>query len=207
MEPVVMLGDVPSVMLVPTDLPVNNLAEFIAYAKKARLSYGSGGIGSSPHLIGELLSQAAGIEMTHIPYRSTSQASTDLIPGRIQLLFDNLPSAISHIKAKTVRALLVAQDHRAESLPEIPTAGESGVPELLISPWFGVFAPANTSAEVLDELNAVFNAALKDPSVNRRVKELGLEVKGGSRQQLAKFVQDDIEKWGAIIRARKIVAE
>jgi tripartite-type tricarboxylate transporter receptor subunit TctC len=175
--------------------------------KKAQVSYGSGGIGSSPHLIGELLSQAAGIEMTHVPYRSTSQASTDLIPGRIQLLFDNLPAAMSHIKAKTVRALLVAQDHRAESLPDIPTAAEAGQPELLISPWFGVFAPAKTPTAVLDELNAAFNAALTDPSVEKRLRELGLEVKGGTRQQLAKFVQDDVDKWGAIIRARKIVAE
>jgi tripartite-type tricarboxylate transporter receptor subunit TctC len=207
LAPVIMIGTVPSVMVVPAGLPVQSLREFAAYAKSHPVNYASSGVGSSPHLVSELLAQMAGIEMIHVPYRGAGQVSADLIAGRVQLYFDNLPAALPNIRQGTERALLVAQEHRAAVAPDIPTVAEAGMSELLITPWFGIFAPPGTSEPVLERLNAAYGAALAEEAVTRRMKELGVEVAGGDYESLVRFVQADVAKWGAIIRDRRISSD
>jgi tripartite-type tricarboxylate transporter receptor subunit TctC len=205
--PVVMIGTVPSVMVVPAALPVKTFAEFVALTKRQSVNYASSGVGSSPHLASELLNQLAGIEVTHVPYRGAGQVTADLLANRVQLYFDNLPAALPNIKTGQLRPLLVAQTARSAAAPEIPTSAEAGIPDLVVTPWFGVFAPAATPEEVLRKLNAAFDAALHDPAVAARMKELGVDVIGGGRDRLGGFIAGDVVKWGAIIKERNIVAD
>jgi tripartite-type tricarboxylate transporter receptor subunit TctC len=205
--PVIMIGTVPSVMVVPSSLPVKTLGDFVALAKRQPMNYASSGVGSSPHLVSELLNQLAGTEITHVPYRGAGQVTADLLAGRVQLYFDNLPAALPNIRSGQVRALLVAQSQRSAAAPDIPTAAEAGQPDLLVTPWFGIFAPAGTPGAVLEQLNKAIGDALRDPAVEARMKALGVEVAGGSREALGRFIAADTAKWGEIIKARNIVAD
>lgn len=207
--PITMLGTVPSVLVVNPRVPAKNLAEFIAYAKAhpGKLNSASSGIGGSAHLGTELLRTKAGVDVAHIPYKGAGQVAADLLGGQVDMYFDNLPASLASIRAGKLRALAVASDKRSPSIPDVPTFAEAGVPDFLITPWFGIMAPAKTPPAVLDRLNQAFVAALKSPAVLSRMEQLGVDVAPGTRQALGQFIVNENEKWKAIIQANNIRAE
>ncbi|AZG10341.1 tripartite tricarboxylate transporter substrate binding protein [Pigmentiphaga sp. H8] len=207
--PVAMIGTVPSVLVVNPGVPAKSVAELIAYAKAnpGKLNSASSGIGTSAHLATELLNTKAGIQLTHIPYKGAGQVAADLLGGQVDMYFDNLPASLPSIRSGKLRALAVASQKRSPSIPDVPTFAEAGVPDFLITPWFGIMAPARTPEAVLERLNQAVVAALKAPEVQTRMQQLGVDVAPGSRQALARFIAGENEKWKAIIQANKIRVE
>src|SRR5580765_4266865 len=173
--PVTLLITQPNVMCVPNSKPAKSVKEFIAYCheNKGKVTYASSGNGTTLHLSGELFKRLANVEMTHIPYRGGAMAINDLIPGRVDVTFDNMPSILPHVKAGSVRALAVTTKERVPVVPDIPTIAESGVPGFDVSSWFGFFLPVKTPKEIIAKLNADTNAALAYAPVRSRFDELG----------------------------------
>jgi tripartite-type tricarboxylate transporter receptor subunit TctC len=196
------------VMVVNPSVPANTVPEFIAYAKAnpGKVTMASPGNGSSPHVSGELFKMMAGIDMIHVPYRGGGQMMTDLIAGQVQVSFIGLTVAIEHIRSGKVRALAVTTATRSDVLPDIPTVGDF-VPGYEASAFWGVGAPRNTPAEIIDKLNKEINAGLSDPTLWRRFAEGGGTVLAGSPADFGKFIADETEKWAKVIRAANIKAE
>ncbi|GAA4333054.1 tripartite tricarboxylate transporter substrate binding protein [Pigmentiphaga soli] len=208
-EPVAMIGTVPSVLVVNPKVPAKNVAELIAYAKAnpGKLNSASSGIGTSAHMATELLNNQAGIKLTHIPYKGAGQVAADLLGGQVDMYFDNLPASLASIRAGKLRALAVASARRSPSIPDVPTFTEAGVPGFLITPWFGIMAPARTPQPVLDRLNREFVKALADPAVADKMKQLGVETAAGSREDLAGFIAGESRKWKTVIDTNHIQAQ
>ncbi len=204
--PVTLLITQPNMMCVPNSKPAKSVREFIAYCheNRGRVTYASSGNGTTLHLSGELFKRLAKVEMTHIPYRGGAMAINDLIPGRVDVTFDNMPSILSHVKAGSVRALAVTTRERVPVVPDIPTIAESGVPGFDVSSWFGFFVPVRTPPDVIARINADANAALAHPSVKSRFEELGATPKGSTPAELAAFLKSEIDKWGPVIRDARI---
>jgi tripartite-type tricarboxylate transporter receptor subunit TctC len=197
------------VMVVHPSVPARTLPEFIAYAKAnpGRLSYGSGGIGGITHLTPELFKQkAGGLDILHVPYRGVSPALTDLLGGRVQVVFANPATSIGYIRAGTLRALAITTATRSEALPDIPAIGEF-VPGYEASSIFGLGAPKNTPAEIVDGLNKELNAALADPTFKAQLAKLDATVLGGSPADFAKLLAEETEKWAKVIRTANIKPE
>jgi tripartite-type tricarboxylate transporter receptor subunit TctC len=207
--PVTMLITQPNMMCVPNSSPAKSVKEFIAYCNdnKGKVTYASSGNGTTLHLSGELFKRLAKVEMTHIPYRGGAPAINDLIPGRVDVIFDNMPSIISHVKGGTLRALAVTTKERVAVVPDLPTIAESGVPGFDVFSWFGFFVPARTPQDVIAKLNADTNAALVYPQVKSRFEELGATPKGSTQAELAAFLKSETDKWGPVIREAKIRVE
>jgi tripartite-type tricarboxylate transporter receptor subunit TctC len=207
--PVTMLITQPNMMCVPNSSPAKSVREFIAYCNdnKGKVTYASSGNGTTLHLSGELFKRLAKVEMTHIPYRGGAPAINDLIPGRVDVIFDNMPSIISHVKGGTLRALAVTTKERIAVVPDLPTIAESGVPGFDVFSWFGFFVPARTPQDVVAKLNADTNAALVYPQVKSRFEELGATPKGSTQAELAAFLKSETDKWGPVIREAKIRVE
>ena len=207
--PIVLVADVPNVLVVNNDLPVKDLAEFERYAKAHpnTLNFGSTGIGSSMHLAGELYERETGTQMTHVPYNAPGTATTDLVGGRIQLMFQLIPGIAQQVKSGKVRAIAVMAPQRSPGLPDVPTTAELGQPKLLSSTWFALLAPKGTPSAVLQKMNAVTNEALADPAVKKRLADIGVSTLGGTSEQLAKTIADETEKWGRVVREAKIQAQ
>jgi tripartite-type tricarboxylate transporter receptor subunit TctC len=206
--PVAGIIRVPNVMEVTPSLPVQTVAEFIAYAKAnpGRLNMGSGGFGTGQHVTGELFKMMTGVDMLHVPYRGSAAALTDLLGGQIQVMFDNIPSSIEYIRAGKLRALAVTTKVRSEALPEVPMVGDF-VPGFEASGWFGVVAPKATPTEIVSKLNAEINAILADPKMKGRLADLGGTLIAGSPADFGKLIADDTDKWGKVIRFAGIKAE
>jgi tripartite-type tricarboxylate transporter receptor subunit TctC len=207
--PIVLLADVPNILVVNNDIPANDLAEFERYAKAhpGQLNFGSTGIGSSMHLAGELFERETGTQMIHVPYNAPGTATTDLIGGRIQLMFQLIPGIAQQVKSGKVRAIAVMAPQRSPGLPDVPTTAELGQPRLLSSTWFALLAPKGTPPAVIQRMNAVANEALADPAVKKRLADIGVSTLGGSPEQLAKTIADETEKWGRVVREAKIQAQ
>jgi tripartite-type tricarboxylate transporter receptor subunit TctC len=203
--PVTLLITQPNMMCVPLSKPAKSVAEFIAYCNenRGRVTYASSGNGTTLHLSGELFKRLANVEMTHVPYRGGALAINDLIPGRVDVSFDNMPSVISHVKAGSLRALAVTTRERVALVPELPAIAET-VPGFDVSSWFGFFVPTGTPAEIIARLNADTNAALAHPSVKPRFDALGATPKGTTPGELAAFLKSEIDKWGPVIREARI---
>jgi tripartite-type tricarboxylate transporter receptor subunit TctC len=197
-----------NVMEVHPAIPANNVAEFIAYAKAnpGKINFASGGVGTSPHLSGELLKTMTGINLVHVPYRGTAPALSDLLAGQVQVLFDNIPGSIGHIRSGKVRALGVTGSKRVAAIPEVPTIGET-VPGYDVSIWYGIAAPRGTPPEIVAKLNRAVNAVLADPKLQARLAELGGEPMPTTPAQFGKLVAEETERWGKLIRAANIKAE
>jgi tripartite-type tricarboxylate transporter receptor subunit TctC len=206
--PVASIDVVPNVMDINVDLPVKTVPEFIAYAKAnpGKISMGSGGIGSSPHVAGELFKMLTGIEMQHIPYRGVAPATADLLGGRIQVLFDTLPAAIGNIKAGKIRALAVTSKKRSGSLPDVPAMNEF-VPGYEADSFHGISAPRGTPREIVEKLNREVNAALADPKVKARLAELGAEVFTGTPEDYGRYLAGEIARWAKVIEFSGAKAE
>ena len=190
-----------NVMVVHPDVPANTVAEFIAYAKAnpGKINMASSGSGTSVHMSGELFKAMTGINMQHVPYRGSAPALQDLLTNRVQVIFDNLPGSMAHIKAGTLRALGVTAGKRAQALPDVPTIGET-VPGYEAVIWYGIVAPKGTPPEVVDTLNTAVNAVLADPKLRARLAELGGEPMPMTPAQFGKLIADETEKWAKVVK-------
>jgi tripartite-type tricarboxylate transporter receptor subunit TctC len=189
-----------NVMEVNPAVPANNIAEFITYAKAnpGKINFASGGVGTSPHVSGELFKAMTGVNLVHVPYRGSAPALTDLIAGQVQVLFDNLLGSIGHIKAGKVRALGVTAAKRVSAIPDVPTIGET-VPGYEASVWYGIAAPKGTPTEIVEKLNHAVNAVLADPKLQARLTELGGEPMPMTPAEFAKLVVEETEKWAKVV--------
>jgi tripartite-type tricarboxylate transporter receptor subunit TctC len=201
LAPVASVVRTPVVMEVNRDLPVKTVAEFIAYAKAnpGKVNVATIGVGSLQHLCGEYFKMITGIDMVPVHYRGAAQAITDLIAGRVQVMFDIVVSSLSYINAGQLRALAVATSKPHELLPGIPTIGES-VPGFEAGGWQGVCAPSKTSAEIVDKLNREINAVLTDAKLKARLVELGGQPSPGTPADFGKFIASETDKWGKVVR-------
>jgi tripartite-type tricarboxylate transporter receptor subunit TctC len=189
------------VMVVNPSVPARTVPEFIAYAKDnlGKVAMASAGIGSGPHVAGELFKAMTGVSMVHVPYRGDAPAITDLLGGQVQVYFSTLPGSIEHIRSSKLRALAVTTAARAEALPEIPSVGEF-VPGYEASQWNGVGAPKNTPAQIIDRLNKEINAALADPKIRAQISDLGSTVLPGSPADFGKLIADETDKWAKVVK-------
>src|SRR5215470_2740524 len=203
--PVTMLITQPNLMCVPNTSPAKSVKEFIDFcnANRGKVTYASSGNGTTLHLSGELFKRLAKVEMTHIPYRGGAPAINDLIPGRVDVIFDNVPSIIGHVRGGHVRGIAVSTKERVAIVPDMPTIAET-VPGFDVFSWFAFFVPAKTPPEVIARLNADTNAALVHPPVKSRFEDLGAVPKGSTPAELAAFLQSEIAKWGPVITDAKI---
>ena len=192
---------VPNVMDINLDVPAKTIPEFIAYAKAnpGKISMASGGVGSSPHVSGELFKMMAGIDMVHVPYRGVAPATTDLLGGRVQVLFDTLPAAIANIRAGKIRALAVTSKTRNEALPDVPAMAEF-IPGFEADSFHGIAAPKGTPPEIVDKLNQDINAVLAEPKLKARLADLGGTVFTGKPDDFRVYVSGEIDKWGKVIK-------
>jgi tripartite-type tricarboxylate transporter receptor subunit TctC len=197
-----------NVMDVNLDFPAKTLAEFIAMAKAqpGKINFASGGVGTSPHMSGELLAIMTGIKLTHVSYRGTGPAMTDLLGGQIPVLFDNLPGSMSQIKAGRIRALGVTTKERVASIPDVPTIGET-VPGYEVSVWFGISGPKGMPGEIVGKLNAAVNAALANPKLKERFHDLGGEVMPMSSAEFGKLIGDETAKWAKVVKSAGLKVE
>ena len=197
-----------NVMEVNLDFPAKTLAEFIALAKTepGKINFASGGVGTSPHMSGELLAMMTGIKLTHVPYRGTGPAMTDLLGGQIPVLFDNLPGSIQQIKAGRIRALGVTTKERVASLPDVPTIGET-VPGYEVSVWFGISGPKGIPPDIVAKLNAAINAVLANPKIKERFHDLGGEVMPMSPAEFGHLVADETVKWAKVVKSAGLKVE
>jgi len=207
-SPVASATEVPLVLEVNPSVPVRTVPEFVAYAKAnpGKINMASPGIGTPPHVAGELFKMMAGVDIMHVPYRGDAPSVSDLIAGQVQVMFGVLPSSIEHIRAGKLRALAVTTGARSDVLPDIPMVGEF-IQGFQASLWFGVGAPKNTPAAIIDKLNAEINQALADPKLKARFAELGATPFASSPGAFAKFVADDTAKWAKVIKAANIKIE
>jgi tripartite-type tricarboxylate transporter receptor subunit TctC len=197
-----------NVLEVNLDLPVKNIAEFIAYAKAnpGKVNYATGGVGTSLHMCGELLKSMAGIDLVHVPYRGTAPALTDLLAGRVQSLFDNIPGAMGQIKGGKLRPLGVTAAKRVPALPDVPAIAET-VPGYEADVWYGISAPHGTPPDIVTKLNSAVNAVLADPKLKARMNDLGGDPMPMTPDGFGKLVADETQKWAKVIRSANIHLE
>jgi tripartite-type tricarboxylate transporter receptor subunit TctC len=206
--PVAGIIRMPAVMVVNPSVPAKTVPEFIAYAKAnpGKLNFASPGNGSVPHLAGELFKAITGVNMVHVPYRGVAPALTDLLGGQVQVYFITTLTSIDSIRAGRLRALAVTTSTRSDALPEIPTLADFA-PGYEMSGWFGIVAPKDTPAEIVDKLNKEINAGLADPKIRARFADFDGAVLVGSPTDFGKLIADETEKWGKVIRAAKVKPE
>ena len=201
--PVILVAAVPNVLVVHPSLPVHSVAELIAYAKAnpGKLNFASSGSGTSIHLAGELFKVMAGVQMTHVPYKGSAPAISDLLGGQVQLMFDNLPSALPQIKAGKLRALAVTSAQRASALPDVPTIAESGLPGYEASSWFGLLAPAGTPQDVVAKINGEVARWLASPEAKEKLLSQGANAAGGTPEDFVRHIAAESAKWQQVVRA------
>ena len=207
--PILLVADVPNILVVNNDIPAKDLAEFERYAKAnpGKLNFGSTGIGSSMHLAGELFMRETGAQMIHVPYNAPGTATTNLIAGEIQLMFQLIPGIAGQVKSGKVRAIAVMAPQRSPALPDVPTTAELGQPRLLSSTWFALLAPKGTPPAVIARMNAVSNEMLADPAVKKRLAEMGASTLGGTLAAARRHLAAETEKWGRVVRDARISAQ
>ena len=200
--PVILVASTPNVLVVNPSVPAKNVAELIALAKAkpGSLTFGTPGVGTSPHVAGEMFNSLAGVKLTHVPYKGRAMAIPDLLGGHISMMFDNLPSALPVIKEGKVRALGVTSAKRSPSAPDIPTLAEQGLQGFDADSWFAIFAPANTPKDVIAKLNTELNRIYQLPDVQAKLKTLGLDPILGTPEKLAGFQRAEIAKWAKVVR-------
>ncbi|WP_201859980.1 Bug family tripartite tricarboxylate transporter substrate binding protein [Microvirga soli] len=202
--PVAYVAGVPNLMVVsPKKVKATTVQEFIAEAKATpgKFTMASSGNGTSIHLSGELFKQMTGIEMPHVPYRGSGPAVNDLIGGQVDVMFDNLPSSIEHVRGGNLRALAVTSSKRSPALPDKPTLAEAGLPQFEATSWFALFAPKGTPPEITNKLNQEVRKALETPELQKRFTDLGGEIQPMSPDELMAYVRAEHEKWAKVVKA------
>jgi tripartite-type tricarboxylate transporter receptor subunit TctC len=200
--PVTLLASVPNVLVVPVSLPVKSVKELVAYGKAnpGKLSFASSGVGTSIHLSGEMFRTTTGIDMTHIAYKGSAPAVTDLIAAQVQLMFDNLPTSLQYVKAGKLRALAVTTAKRIEALPDVPTMIESGFPGFETGSWFGVFAPAATPKDIIARLNTELLKIAQTPEMQQKLLQSGAEPVGKGSEEFTAYVRSETTKWAKVVK-------
>jgi tripartite-type tricarboxylate transporter receptor subunit TctC len=208
LAPITLLTVIPNLMMVPNSSPARSVKEFIDYARanRGKVAFASTGIGASPHLSGELFKRMAGIEMTHVPYRGAGPAMNDLIPGRVDAMFSNLPGVISQHQNGTIRGIAVTTAKRSPAAPEIPAIAET-VPEYDVSGWWGLLVQANTPPEIVAKIYSDTVAALAHPSVKQRYDAIGAPVTSSTPTEFAAYIAAETKKWAPIIKEAGIKPE
>lgn len=200
--PIVLVANQPNALIVRPGLAANNVREFIALARAnpGKLNYGSSGVGASQHMTAELFAMMTGVQITHVPYKGGAPAMADLMSGQIDFMFDPVPTSIQVVRSGKVRALAVTSLRRSEVMPDLPSMAEAGLDGFELRGWIGLLAPANTSRDLVQRLNG---EVLKMLAADLRGKllELGLDVAGGTPEQFAAFIREDIAKYGRIVKA------
>lgn len=200
--PITMVASAPLLLVVNSKLPVKSVAELVSHVRSnpAGVSYASTSVGSSPHLAGEMFVRAAGISLTHVPYKGSGPAKTDLLGGHVALLFDNIASSLPAAKSGELRALAVTGMRRSGAAPDIPTMIESGFPEFVIDSWYAFYAPAGTSSDIVRKLNSEIVRVLRDPKTAEHFKALGLDIVASSPEQTTERMRADLERYTKVIR-------
>jgi tripartite-type tricarboxylate transporter receptor subunit TctC len=201
LAPIALIGSVPNILVVNPKLDVKDVKELIALAKQKpdELLYGASGLGSGPHLAAELFKQMAGIKMTGVLYPGSAQTVTDLIAGRIQVMFSPASTVLGFIKNGNVKALATSQAKRASVAPDLPTISEAGLTGYDTGVWFGILGPAGTPKPIIDKVSKATNDALSDPEVLKKLQAQGLDALGGSSEDFAHFIKSETERWAHVI--------
>ncbi len=203
LAPVIVFASFANVLVLNPGVKANSLKELIALVKAqpGKLACASSGSGSTIHMSCEMFKQMLGLDITHVPYRGSGPALTDLLGGQVHMMFDNIPSAISHIRSGKLRALATTGPVRSVTLPELPTMIEAGLPGYESTAWFGLAMPVGTPKEIIVRMNAEGQKAAKAPEFVKRMSDLGYEIVGGTPEQMAAMIQDEIKRWGPIVKA------
>jgi tripartite-type tricarboxylate transporter receptor subunit TctC len=209
LQPVILIARTANVLAVRPDLPVANVKELIAYAKKnpGKLSYGSFGNGTTAHFAGEMLKSQAGIFVVHIPYRGQGPALTDLLAGNIDLMFGNLPDFLSHIRSGKLKALGTTYLTPAPLAPEIPTIAEQGFPKFETDSWYGIVAPTSLSKDIIEKMNMAINLTLQDPNIKKNLSERGIEIIGGSSAKFGEHIHNEVSKYAQIVKTSNMTVD
>jgi tripartite-type tricarboxylate transporter receptor subunit TctC len=209
LTPVTTATSVPHVMVVHPSVKAASVKELIALAKAApgKLFYGSGGNGTNTHLGGELFKNLAGVDLVHVPYKGAGAVLADLLGGQVQMLVSALTTTLPHIGSGKLRALMVTDERRSAALPDVPSAPEAGLPKMVMLFWVGFAVPAGTPQPIVERLNKEVIAALTRPDTKKRLTDLGLDSVGNTPAQAAKLVDDEIQRWSAVIKAANIKAD
>jgi len=209
LAPITTIAMVPNVLVVNASTPVKSVGELVAYAKSHadRANYGSNGNGTAQHLIGTQFQNQTGVTLTHIPYKGSGPLATDLLGGQILMSFDTITPVLPHIQAGKLRPLAVTTATRSAALPDVPTLDEAGLKGFAIGTWFGVLAPAATPPEILARLNAEMVKVIKSPEFRKRMDEIGAQPIGNTREEMARQIRDETEKFAALVKAAKVSLE
>ena len=207
--PVGMMTVAPQVITINPKLPINNVRELIAYAKKnpGKLNYASSGAGSIQHIAGELFKQQTGTFITHIPYRGSGPAVQDLIGGQVDMFITTPAGVVSQIKAGNLRGLAVTGKRRLSALPQMPTTDEAGLPNYELDSWFALFAPAGTNPEIIQKLNLALGAALNSPEAQTRAEGAGTIIQTMTPAELGEFTKKELDRWGRVIQTSKMTID
>jgi tripartite-type tricarboxylate transporter receptor subunit TctC len=200
--PISLVSNAPNLMVVHSSVPAKTVPEFIELAKKTKggLSFASAGNGTSSHLAGELLRMKTGAELVHVPYKSGSQAVTDVVAGQVPMLIYQIPAVLPHVQAGSLRAIATTAKKRLEQAPDVPTVEEQGIQDFEVSAWMGLFGPANMPQPVVDRIYAALAAALSAPDLRPQLIKQGLEPVGNTPAEFRKFLEADIAKWAEVVR-------
>lgn len=198
--PISFLASTPNLLVVNKSVPANNVRELVELAKKQPLSFASSGSGTSIHLSGELFNTLAGVKMQHIPYKGRAQAIPDLLGGRVQLMFDNMPSSLPLVKSGELKGLAVTSAQRSPAAPNIPTIAESGLPGFEATSWFGLYASPGVPRDVQMRINAETLKVMAMPDVREKLAGLGLEINTGTPEALTTFMQAETTKWAKVVK-------
>jgi len=206
--PIAAFNRVPNVMTVAKDVPANTVAEFIAYVKAnpGKVNLASSGNGTSVHLSGEMFMMMSGVKMQHIPYRGAAPAITDMLGGQVQLIFDNMPSILQHIRAGSLRALAVTSTAKSSLLPDVPVLADT-IPGYEASALFGAGAPKNTPKDIIEKLNKTFNEVLAEPAIKAKLIDLGGEPLPGPPEAFGKMIAEETDKWEKVVKAAGLKVE
>ena len=207
--PVAIVAQSPEILTVNPAVPAHSLTEFLAYAKSnpGKIDFGSPGVGTLPHMLGEQLQLAANIKLTHVPYRGAAPAITDLLAGQVQMMIDSTSVLLSHIEAGKLRALAVTSDNRIAQIPDVPTFGEATYPQLTASLWTGLLAPAGTPQPIVEQLNMTINEGLKTTEAQSSFHKLDIDTKPVSPQEFKAFMIAETHKWAQVVAQAGIKGE
>ncbi|MEJ8847730.1 tripartite tricarboxylate transporter substrate binding protein [Variovorax rhizosphaerae] len=207
--PISMMAAVPNVLVVPASLPVKSVQELIDYGKKRSggLNFASSGAGSSIHLSGEMFKSMTGLQMTHVAYKGSAPALTDLLAGQVDLMFDNLPTSLPHIQSGKLRALAVTSTARSAALPDVPTMEQAGLKGFEAGSWFGILAPAKTPPAVVEALDRDIQASMARPETRQALLDRGFQPAIKGPRAFATYIDQEIAKWGAIVKASGATAD